>query len=113
MLELLFVVGFGVMVVQLHHVYLVGVVIPNVLNEPSPAKMATALSQTEEVLIGPDSVRVAPSTVIKSPYSVRRHFCVILHYDPTTKIGILLLGTSQPRQPQRFVCTLPWPLISL
>jgi hypothetical protein len=33
-----------------------------------------------------------------------RHMGLLVHYDPTTKIGALLIGTgAEPDQPQRFV----------
>ena len=81
------------MAVHLHHVYLVGIVIPHVLNDPSPMKALP--------LLGPlQIVHVCAST---KPKSVRRHFCIILQYDASPKIDVMLLGTSRPRQVHRFV----------
>lgn len=51
-------------------------------------------------------VGIMPSPVINDPpslTSIRRYFCVVLHYDATTKTRVLLLGTSRPQQPHRFV----------
>lgn len=83
----------GAMDLKLNHIYLVGVVIPAVLNDPSPAKTATVLGPLQTVNVGAST----------NPKRIRRHFCVILQYDPPTKIGVMLLGTSRPRQPHRFV----------
>ena len=82
---------------ELNKLYMVGLVFPGVLNDPSSVRPPIHVSdQCLSVNIG---------SIVRNVQTVRRPIAVILRYDDTTKVAVILLGSAHPRLPHRFI---PW-----
>lgn len=84
------------MAIRINTIYLAGFLIPKEINDPSPSKSVLPSSAASN----PRIVDIPSAT---NPVRVHRHFCIIVQYDPASRIGVMLLGTSRPRQGHRFV----------
>lgn len=90
--------------VEVGRVYLMGLQFPGELNEVSP--LVPPPPSRLHLSSGDWLVRDAHRSSLRPRIrNIRRHFGVVFQWHPTTHNAVILIGTSQSQQPQRYV---PW-----